>query len=191
MSALRGLLLLAALAATACGKKKGKDLELKGSYVKCRACEVVSEILVGGLVEGDKRMDPNRKVALGHRLDPNGKHLSREFDFKRSETRITEHLEGVCGKMSRYAFLSVAMPAKKKGGPRRKVSYLVEKTLIPDSAALQHNLKSKVKESVSTRTAGAIPRPPHPLYKTSLVPFERSKRTCIYSNMYDHLQPRP
>ncbi|GMH45300.1 hypothetical protein BSKO_13257 [Bryopsis sp. KO-2023] len=74
---------------------------------KCGACRIVSEELQKKL---DKEL-PRNHLDMRHRLDATGKRYGKVIEYSASELRMTELLDNLCEKMSRYTWGYVMPPA--------------------------------------------------------------------------------
>ncbi|KAG5286859.1 hypothetical protein AALO_G00019550 [Alosa alosa] len=86
------LLLLSGLLKTTEGKKD--------EMLYCSACMAIADELNYSI----SQTDPKRTIDVGgFRLKPDGSLTDKKVPFARSETQLTELLEGVCNSMSDYA----------------------------------------------------------------------------------------
>ncbi|KAL3679455.1 hypothetical protein R1sor_022411 [Riccia sorocarpa] len=67
---------------------------------KCSACQVIAEELEEGLA--NER--PRNHIDLRHRLDSKGQREGKVIDYKVSELRVIELLDGLCAKFKDYTY---------------------------------------------------------------------------------------
>ncbi|KAL2613470.1 hypothetical protein R1flu_025162 [Riccia fluitans] len=67
---------------------------------KCSACQVIAEELEEGLA--NER--PRNHIDLRHRLDSKGQREGKVIDYKVSELRVVELLDGLCAKFKDYTY---------------------------------------------------------------------------------------
>jgi len=72
----------------------------KDKMLYCSACRAIGDEINYSI----SQVDPKKMLAVGSfRLSPDGTMKDKKVPFARSETHISELLEGVCGSMSDYA----------------------------------------------------------------------------------------
>ncbi|ONI05460.1 hypothetical protein PRUPE_5G008700 [Prunus persica] len=67
---------------------------------KCAACNAVAEELKLGL----SNEKPRNHLDMRHRLDSTGQRRGKVIDYRVSELRVVELLDGICEKMQDYTF---------------------------------------------------------------------------------------
>ncbi|CAK9180329.1 unnamed protein product [Ilex paraguariensis] len=70
---------------------------------KCAACNAVAEELERGLLNEK----PRNHLDMRHRLDPHGQRKGKVIDYRVSELRVVELLDGLCEKMQDYTLEKV------------------------------------------------------------------------------------
>ncbi|KAL8144274.1 hypothetical protein V2J09_017306 [Rumex salicifolius] len=71
---------------------------------KCAACNAVAEELEHGLANEK----PRNHLDMRHRLDSTGQRRGKVIDYRVSELRVVELLDGLCDKMQDYTLTKVA-----------------------------------------------------------------------------------
>lgn len=72
----------------------------KDKVLYCSACRAIVDELTYSIAQ----VDPKKTIAVGSfRLNPDGSVTDKKVPLARSETHLSELLEGVCGSMSDYA----------------------------------------------------------------------------------------
>jgi hypothetical protein len=69
---------------------------------KCHACEIVADELSTRLANET----PRNHLDARHRLDANGKRWGKLIDFRISELRVIELIDGLCDEMDKYQLTS-------------------------------------------------------------------------------------
>ncbi|KAI7747860.1 hypothetical protein M8C21_027432 [Ambrosia artemisiifolia] len=70
---------------------------------RCRACNAVAEELELGLM----KEKPKNHLDMRHRLDSKGQRRGKVIDYKVSELRVVDLLDGLCDKMQDYTLQKV------------------------------------------------------------------------------------
>ncbi|KAJ6921070.1 protein seele-like [Populus alba x Populus x berolinensis] len=70
---------------------------------KCAACNAVAEEIENGL----SNEKPRNHLDLRHRLDSKGQRKGKVIDYRVSELRVVELLDGLCDKMQDYTLQKV------------------------------------------------------------------------------------
>ncbi|XP_015884080.1 uncharacterized protein LOC107419784 [Ziziphus jujuba] len=70
---------------------------------KCAACNAVAEELERGL----SNEKPRNHLDMRHRLDSKGQRTGKVIDYRISELRVVDLLDGLCEKMQDYTFQKV------------------------------------------------------------------------------------
>ncbi|KAF5747246.1 hypothetical protein HS088_TW06G01427 [Tripterygium wilfordii] len=70
---------------------------------KCAACNAVAEEIEWGL----SREKPRNHLDMRHRLDSKGQRKGKVIDYKVSELRVVELLDGLCEKMQDYTLQKI------------------------------------------------------------------------------------
>ncbi|XP_078446381.1 TLR4 regulator/MIR-interacting MSAP protein [Wolffia australiana] len=77
---------------------------------KCAACEAVAAEIERGLASER----PRNHLDMRHRLDSRGQREGKVIDYKISELRVVELLDGLCDKMQDYTLIKKPGAAKKE-----------------------------------------------------------------------------
>ncbi|CAA2959867.1 canopy homolog 1 isoform X2 [Olea europaea subsp. europaea] len=75
---------------------------------KCAACNAIAEELERGLM----KEKPRNHLDMRHRLDSNGQRQGKLIDYRVSELRVVELLDGLCEKMQDYTLDKVDKSSK-------------------------------------------------------------------------------
>nr|XP_043637047.1 protein seele [Erigeron canadensis] len=70
---------------------------------KCRACNAVAEELELGMM----KEKPKNHLDMRHRLDSTGQRRGKVIDYRVSELRVTDLLDGLCDKMQDYTLQKI------------------------------------------------------------------------------------
>ncbi|GMH27359.1 hypothetical protein Nepgr_029202 [Nepenthes gracilis] len=70
---------------------------------KCSACNAIADVLEHGLANEK----PRNHLDMRHRLDSKGHRRGKVIDYRLSELRVVELLDGLCEKMEDYTLLKV------------------------------------------------------------------------------------